>query len=156
MVTSSGGNEIFVSKYSVRDGDQKRTISTQIDEVIRAIVELGGAYPDVVQALQEAKSSGVLASRFEVDALPTAGRIYDRLAEDEVDIEENGDANGAERDIQAAPARPAPELFAKRGVLGGVLGGESDANSEKEPNQGDNSEEKSKTKKGFFARMLGQ
>ena len=156
MVTSSGGNEIFVSKYSVRDGDQKRTISTQIDEVIRAIVELGGAYPDVVQALQEAKSSGVLVSRFEVDALPTAGRIYDRLAEDEVDIEENGDANGAERDIQAAPARPAPELFAKRGVLGGVLGGESDANSEKEPNQGDNSEEKSKTKKGFFARMLGQ
>ena len=70
MVTSPGGNEIFVSKFSVKDGDQKRTVSPQVDEVIRAIVELGGTYPDVVQALQEAKAVGALPTRLEIDALP--------------------------------------------------------------------------------------
>ncbi len=64
MVTSQGGDQITVSKFSVTDGDQKRTVSTRVDEVIRAVVELGGAYPDVVQALQEAKDCGALASRF--------------------------------------------------------------------------------------------
>ena len=43
--------------------------------MIRAIVELGGTYPDVVQALQEAKASGTLASRFEIDALPRAAEL---------------------------------------------------------------------------------
>ena len=78
MVTSQGGDEIVVSKYSSTEGDQKRTIPTRVDDMIRAIVELGGTYPDVVQALQEAKSTGAISSRFEVDALPEAGRVYDR------------------------------------------------------------------------------
>ena len=34
--------------------DQKRLVGTKVDEVIRAIVELGGTYPDAVQALQQA------------------------------------------------------------------------------------------------------
>ena len=55
MINSSGGDEISVSKYSVAGGDQKRIVSTQVDDVIRAVVDLGGTYPDVVQALAEAK-----------------------------------------------------------------------------------------------------
>jgi hypothetical protein len=78
MVTSTDPDEIAVSKYTVDEPDQRRIVSTEVDEVIRAIVELGGTYPDVVQALQEAKAAGALASRFEVDALPEAGRAYER------------------------------------------------------------------------------
>lgn len=81
MVTGSGPDEISVSKFAVGKPDQKRLVSTEVDEVIRAIVELGGTYPDVVQALQEAKAGGALPSRFEVDALPKAGRPYHRMAE---------------------------------------------------------------------------
>jgi len=80
MVTSSSPGEISVSKFAVNEANQKRIVSTRVDEVIRAIVELGGTYPDVVQALQEAKTAGALAGRFEADALPTAGRKYDRPA----------------------------------------------------------------------------
>ena len=69
MVTSVG-DEISVSHFSTHDADQKRTVSTQVEDVIRAIVELGGTYPDVVQALQEAKVSGALSSRFEVECVP--------------------------------------------------------------------------------------
>jgi len=80
MITSTGSGEVAVSKYVVGQADQKRIVSTSVDEVIRAIVDLGGTYPDVVQALGEAKAARVLASRFEVDALPEAGRSYERMA----------------------------------------------------------------------------
>jgi len=78
MVTSVGDDQIAISKYSVNAADQRRIVSTEVDDVIRAIVELGGTYPDVVQALQEAKALSALASRFEIDALPTADREYHR------------------------------------------------------------------------------
>ena len=67
------------------------------DDVIRAIVELGGTYPDVVQALEEAKKLGALASRLEVDALPEAGRSYDRAP----------DAESEEPDQSGKPAAEA-------------------------------------------------
>ena len=66
------------SASSPSEADQKRTVSTRVDDVIRAIVELGGTYPDVVQALQEAKAAGALPSRFEVEAVP--GSIYAPVA----------------------------------------------------------------------------
>ena len=73
MITSQGGDQITVSKYSVAQGDQKRTVSTRVDDVIRAVVELGGTYPDVVQALQEAKNAGALALAFR-GRCPARGR----------------------------------------------------------------------------------
>lgn len=105
MVTSKGGNEISVSKYSVRDGDQKRIVSTRVDDVIRAIAELGGAYPDVVQALQEAKTAGVLQTRFEIDALPEAGRVYDRVVADNSDAKKIADAAAAKTAAKDAIAK---------------------------------------------------
>ena len=82
MVTSSKEGEISVSKFVPHEADQKRVVSNRVDDVIRAIVELGGTYPDVVQAIQEAKAAGCLEGRFEVDALPEAGRSYEATAED--------------------------------------------------------------------------
>ena len=74
------GDKITVSKFVPGGEPQQRVVSTSVDEVIRAIVALGGTYPDVVQALQQAKTDGALLSRFEVDALPQPGRAYDRAA----------------------------------------------------------------------------
>jgi hypothetical protein len=105
---------VTVSKFSLNEPDQKRVVSSKVDEVIRAVVELGGTYPDIVQALQQAKSKNVLASRFEVDALPKAGRRYYR--------DSNGDeqeADPAARDEEAGPGsefvvgNPQPGLFAE-------------------------------------------
>jgi flagellar basal body P-ring protein FlgI len=161
MVNSSGGDEICVSKFTVKEGDQKRTISTKVDDVIRAIIELGGTYPDVVQALQEAKTTGALAARFEVDALPMAGRSYDRLAEDEAaEDEQSTDSPPADKDAASPkkqpPVRPTPELFAKRGESEGNNAGVSAETAKTEPDSSDDSEENTNTKKGFFARMLGR
>jgi flagellar basal body P-ring protein FlgI len=140
MITSHGGEEISVSKFTVADGDQKRVVSTRLDDVIRAVAELGGNYPDVVQALQEAKNCGALTSRFEVDALPEAGRTYHRVSPDE----QQGELDG-EQPPAAAPASPAPELFAKKPDDAGQPLKATDADSETPP-----------TKKGFLPKILGR
>jgi hypothetical protein len=157
MITNSGGDEISVSKFSVADGDQKRMVSKGVDEVIRAIVELGGTYPDVVQALTEAKNTGALTSRLEVDALPEAGRSYDRVAQDE---KNEGTEKQAENDGKvlptSTPTSPSPDLFYKKPENNSNIGGGKAGKAGKESGEDDDSDGKSNTKKGFFAKMLGR
>ena len=100
MINAETGNRVTISKFTTGQPDQKRVVSTSVDEVIRTIVELGGTYPDIVQALQQAKASHSLSSRFEVDALPEGGREY---------IQKDGDGDRADESIEVA--NPMPELF---------------------------------------------
>jgi flagellar basal body P-ring protein FlgI len=78
---------------------QSRQVSPRLEEIIRTVVELGGTYPDVVQMLQQAASSGALSCRLEIDALPQPGRSYTR--------------NQGATDEPASPAirSPLPDLF---------------------------------------------
>ncbi len=89
VVSAKTTNEVIVSRFAPNEADQKRVVANSLDAVIRAMVELGGTYPDVVQALQQAKVAGAMAGRFEVDALPESGRLFDRVA-DEDDAKEQG------------------------------------------------------------------
>jgi hypothetical protein len=115
LVNGMKGDKITVSRFSSDAEPQQREVSTSVDEVVRAIVALGGTYPDVVQALQQAKVDGALESRFEVDALPQSGRAYDRVAANaKTDGEQPTDASSAESN--AAPlevATPLPDLFSR-------------------------------------------
>ncbi|MDZ7615458.1 MAG: hypothetical protein U1E05_00550, partial [Patescibacteria group bacterium] len=138
MITGLSSGEVSVARYSVDEADQKRIVSSKIDDVIRAVVELGGTYPDVVQALQEAKQSGAMTGRFEIDALPEAGRRYQRS--DETLAESTTDAG--------------PGLFDE-------VDAKDHAYRNRDPlNEGDGQagEEFSETpgsQRGFFAKMLG-
>ena len=90
LVIGRNNQEVNISRFAVGEPDQKRTVENNLDQVIRAIVELGGSYPDVVQCLQQAKKSGALPGRFEVEAIPQAGRRYDRVVRrDEHDSEDD-------------------------------------------------------------------
>lgn len=104
ILVKAAGDKVTVSKFMVGQPDQKRVVSTKVDEVIRAVVELGGTYPDVVQALQQAKSCHALEGRFEVDALPDGDRAY-RHKEDLVDGENERPTQ------QYEVASPLPDLF---------------------------------------------
>lgn len=151
LVNNTNSKEITVSKFAVNEADQKRVVSTKIDEVIRAVVELGGTYPDVVQMLQEAKVSGALSTRFEVDAVPEAGRTYHRLLSKDNDSEQSEDAKDS---VKATPASPAPDLFYKK--TDGALSAEGDDSTK--TSQNDSAEEKSpekqSPKKNFFGKMF--
>jgi hypothetical protein len=78
LVNGLNGEELTVSRFSPSEPTQQRVVSTNVDDVIRAVVDLGGDYPDVVQMLQQAKNIGALPSRFRVNALPEPGRTIDR------------------------------------------------------------------------------
>ncbi len=119
LVNGLTGDEVVVSRFTAGESTRKRIVSTRVEEVIRAIVELGGTYPDVVQALQEAKSDDALASRFRVDAIPRAGREYDR---DDPELASNDSEEGApdadggydpETDAYQV-ATPLPDLFSRK------------------------------------------
>jgi DNA-directed RNA polymerase subunit F len=106
LVNGMQGDQIIVSRFSSGEPVQKRVISPTVDELVRAIVELGGGYPDVVQALRQAKKDGALTSRLAVDALPQTGREF-RRGDEDLPPEEAG----------AAPykvATPLPDLFSSK------------------------------------------
>ncbi len=118
LVNGMNGDGVTISHFAPGTEPKQIVVEPRVDDVIRAIVSLGGTYPDVVQALQQAKSDGALVGRFEVDALPQSGREYDR-PEEGVPAE-NGDsaafatatASGSEKAIEVAT--PTPELFGRQ------------------------------------------
>jgi flagellar basal body P-ring protein FlgI len=147
MITSTQPGEISVSKFAVNQPDQKRFVSNRLDEVIRAIVELGGTYPDVVQFLQEAKVAGVLQTRFEVEALPEAGRSYDRTAQDSGDSSEEAD------EADDRPTSPMPDLFGRADSRAEERTKDEAADVDEET---EDSEKKPGPVKGFFAKITGR
>jgi hypothetical protein len=73
-------------------------------------VELGGSYPDVVQALQQAKNGRALTGRFAVDALPDRRRALESATAGD----ETKDAAGERLEV----SNPLPNLFSAKAGRG--------------------------------------
>jgi hypothetical protein len=117
LVNGLSGAQITISRFRAGEPTQQRVVSTNVDEVIRAIVDLGGSYPDVVQLLQQANENGSLASRFRVDALPETGRQFARSADTKSESEDDQDDPESSATAQGEPyelATPQPELFGRK------------------------------------------
>ena len=108
LINAGEEEKITVSRFVIGQADQKRVVSDKVDDVIRAIVELGGTYPDVVLALQQAKTAHALSGRLEVDAIPSGGRKYHRKEAGESETDE------PESTQQIEVANPVPELFSSK------------------------------------------
>lgn len=111
LVNGLSGGKITISRFAPGVEPEQRVVSTSVEEVIRTIVELGGSYPDVVQALEQAKHDGALASRFAVDALPQSGRRYDRSAPRDYSDDAKQPAPDQEDDAPLEVSTPLPDLF---------------------------------------------
>ncbi|HET6324065.1 MAG TPA: hypothetical protein VFG04_05150, partial [Planctomycetaceae bacterium] len=72
-----GSDKVTVCKFEVGHEDQRKTVSTRVRDVIRAMTDFGATFPDVNQFLVEADHQQNLAGRLEIDALPRAGRSYE-------------------------------------------------------------------------------
>jgi flagellar basal body P-ring protein FlgI len=112
MINAKSPAEVVVASFSPDGNSDRRVVTDNVDRIIRAVVELGGTYGDVVQLLQLAKRKQVLTSRLEVDALPQIGRTYVRAAAPLVgsggEAEDNESADG-----KLNVASPAPDLFSQ-------------------------------------------
>jgi hypothetical protein len=82
VVKATAPDRVVISRFALGEPDRELVTSSRMEDVIRGVVEAGGQYPDVVQLLHAARLHGALASRFEVEAVPQAGRSYDRPAAD--------------------------------------------------------------------------
>jgi len=74
----AGSNEVRVCRFALGQEDQRKIVSRRLEDVILAITDLGATFPDVAQFLMESNAQHNLAGRLEIDALPRAGRFYDR------------------------------------------------------------------------------
>jgi hypothetical protein len=74
---------VVVTRFVPSGVDEKRTVSNRLDEIIRAVVDMGGTYPDVVQMLRQADMEKALSCRLEIDCLPEANRVYRRSNDSE-------------------------------------------------------------------------
>ncbi|MDR3197119.1 MAG: flagellar basal body P-ring protein FlgI [Planctomycetaceae bacterium] len=78
FVNGQSPKNVVVKKFALSGIDEQRTVSNKLDDVIRAVVELGGTYPDVFQMLVQADQMKVLSCRLEIDCLPEPNRVYHR------------------------------------------------------------------------------
>ena len=98
------GRVATISRFVAGDTDRSLEVANTVDAVARAIVEVGGSYPDVVQFLQQASASRCLDSRLAFDALPNEfdgrGTVHDETVRDRDDEEggEGGDGDGERLD----------------------------------------------------------
>ncbi|MDR1478533.1 MAG: flagellar basal body P-ring protein FlgI [Planctomycetaceae bacterium] len=83
--------EIIVKKFAIKPDqiDESRTVnSDNLDDVIRAVVDIGGTYPDLVQMLCLADQKKCLSCPLKIDSLPEANRFYQRKNETSPKIEQ--------------------------------------------------------------------
>ena len=69
IVVVVDGSHALVSRFAAGEPDQQADVPARVETIVRAIVQLGGTYPDVVQFLQQASSHHALSSRLAFDAV---------------------------------------------------------------------------------------
>jgi hypothetical protein len=67
-----------VSCFRPGKEDRYEQCSTQLDDLIQAVAEVGGSYGDLFEGLQTAKARGYLDVKIELDAIPSSRRRYRR------------------------------------------------------------------------------
>jgi hypothetical protein len=93
LVTApAGSDQVRVCRFGVGQEDQRKIVSRRLEDVILAMTDMGATFPDVAQFLSEANAQHNLAGRLEIDALPRAGRLFDRshIAKDDDDKADHG------------------------------------------------------------------
>lgn len=125
-----GDGQVKITRFSRRDGDQSFTCSHQISDIVKAMVDLGMGYGDILEVFQKAKSENMLNSKLVIDARPKPRRKSDEEAEEE-----------ASRYV----AGPIPQMFQ----------GARERSDEDELAQPVYFEEAPAKKKNFFAKMVG-
>jgi Flagellar P-ring protein/HEAT repeats len=79
LVTApAGSHEVRVCRFAIGQEDQRKIVSTRVEDIILAMTDMGATFPDVAQFLSEANAQHNLVGRLEIDALPRAGRFFDR------------------------------------------------------------------------------
>ncbi len=109
MVNSApGSNEVVISKYRIGEPDQRKVVSTDIADVIRAAAEMGASYPDIAQMLVQAERQLNLPGPIGIDMLPEAGRYYQRPDKPDGNTPHQANSNGKKTKVGRSNMTPNP------------------------------------------------
>lgn len=84
-----------VSRFLPGQSDQHAEVPADAAAIVRAIIDLGGGYPDAVQFLQQAAAGRFLSSRLAFDALPNAFDGRPALREEASAHDDDADSSAA-------------------------------------------------------------
>jgi hypothetical protein len=101
---------VLVKRIAPGETMQQRESSYRVTEVIKAISDLGGTYPDVVEMLVQAERQHNLPGKVAIDVLPAPGRTYERPAGDRVPPP-NVKSDSAGSSVTVGGAGLLPNLF---------------------------------------------
>ena len=76
VMAKPGSESVVVSKYQIGEEDRREEVPRNVADVIRAVVDLGASYPDVVQMLVQAERQHNLEGTIAIDAIPDANRKH--------------------------------------------------------------------------------
>ncbi len=111
-VTAGADDErCTVSRFSLRNGTGRMQCSLKLLDVLRALAELGGEYPDAVELMRQADKCQCLSCPVKVDALPQATSVYDlakagqalKKGESDELLRTDGEVMNARADFGATP-----------------------------------------------------
>ena len=140
MIKGLADGRLKLTRFDVpEDANSVGYCEANINELIRAVVEMGGSYSDVIEMLQEARKGGYLTGKLVVNALARPNREYHSDDRDAAEEEESS----------VRPANPVPELFSDR--MGKAETKDRYLPDEIDPEQ----EEKDEPKESFMGRMTG-
>lgn len=107
IVVRGDDSGVRVTKITPGEENESTKCAPQLDALVRAIVDLGGDYPDVVQAIVQAKENGALESRLEFAAIPKANRTYQRQSPVTVsdEIEDHKTSQNRPENVNSAIAK---------------------------------------------------
>jgi hypothetical protein len=94
-----------ISRFLPGQSDQEATVPADAAAIVRAIIELGGGYPDAVQFLQQAAAGRFLSSRLAFDAVPSAFDGRPAIHEEAPARTDDADTSGASGDDGSADDR---------------------------------------------------
>ena len=75
IVAASGSDTVKISRFS-GEHTGSLNVSPRLKDILLACDQLGATYPDIVAFLTQAARQHNLPGQLEIDALPTAGRVY--------------------------------------------------------------------------------
>jgi flagellar basal body P-ring protein FlgI len=77
VTASRDDDKCMVSRFSLKHGTQRRQCSLKLEDVLHAVADMGGTYPDVTELLRQAGNCRALTCRVAVDELPQATSIFE-------------------------------------------------------------------------------
>ena len=127
MLRATPDGRIRVVRFWVGRDEEVRVVSTNLDQIIRTIAELGGSYTDIYRFFIAAKRGGYIDSRLVINAKAHGNRQYQRE--------------------ETSVAGPVPDMFADRLT--------EQAAQQRDHSNIDPVDEKPVKKRGVFRRIFG-